>query len=536
MTKEAFAVNAEKKHSICGSSRFSLALVSFFGCISLYLMRINISVAIVCMTRDSVQNTSLPTNASLRITSSDNRDECLDLIEEVDTQGEFEWNRTVRGMVTSSFFVGYLLTQIIGGCVFPFDQSDMGPVGSVLRAQFPFGIRIFWEFLGKHFEFFPLRDHLRCNRLGFHVLYLRTPSDHPRITEDECDYIEQSIEAQPKKNENLQIPWFSILGSRYVWANVVADFCHAWGSYTALTSVTQYMKDVLKFDIKRNGAYNSFPYICQWLGTIVFSIATDYARSKHILSTTAARKLGGAIGILLIVVSFLDCHNSLSAVAVICLVELFASASRVSILPNKVDIAPRYSGVIMGIGNTAATIPGVIAPIVTGELTSNRQSRDRHRHRADTVHSTTATSLQDNTNRPRDPPAISDRYNWLSSTIKVYTLQTDVALVVSDHLRVSSAVSEYKCRSGVATFTVDPDLIDHACGHTSLGTEAEWQIVFITSACIYVTGGLVFVLLSSAEVQPWARKPDDQVQPPVKVTENLQGHVNAACDAAITEL
>ncbi|ELU11137.1 hypothetical protein CAPTEDRAFT_210042 [Capitella teleta] len=62
------------------------------------------------------------------------------------------------------------------------------------------------------------------------------------------------------------------------------------------------------------------------------------------------------------------------------------------------------------------------------------------------------------------------------------------------------------------------------------------NLAFITSACIYVTGGLVFVLLSSAEVQPWARKPDDQVQPPVKVTENLQGHVNAACDAAITEL
>ncbi|ELT94974.1 hypothetical protein CAPTEDRAFT_217809 [Capitella teleta] len=40
-----------------------------------------------------------------------------------------------------------------------------------------------------------------------------------------------------------------------------------------------------------------------------------------------------------------------------------------------------------------------------------------HGHKADTVQSTTATSLQDYTNRPRDPPAINDRYNWLSSTI-----------------------------------------------------------------------------------------------------------------------
>ncbi|ELT87025.1 hypothetical protein CAPTEDRAFT_186811 [Capitella teleta] len=96
------------------------------------------------------------------------------------------------------------------------------------------------------------------------------------------------------------------------------------------------------------------------------------------------------------------------------------------------------------------------------------RDRDRDRHRVDTVQSTTATSLQDYTNRPRDPPAISDRYNWLSSTIKVYTWQTGIALVVPEYLRVSSAVSKYKCRSGVATFTVDPDLIDYACGHTSL--------------------------------------------------------------------
>mgnify|MGYP001557344337 CR=1 FL=1 len=36
--------------------------------------------------------------------------------------------------------------------------------------------------------------------------------------------------------------------------------------------------------------------------------------------------------------------------------------------------------------------------------------------------------------------------------------------------------------------------------------------MFIISACIYAVGGLVFVFLSSAEVQSWARKPEDEVQ------------------------
>ncbi|ELU08423.1 hypothetical protein CAPTEDRAFT_217941 [Capitella teleta] len=91
-------------------------------------------------------------------------------------------------------------------------------------------------------------------------------------------------------------------------------------------------------------------------------------------------------------------------------------------------------------------------------INSQERSRSTHTYthtlthiNTHTVQSTTAISLHEYTNRPRDPPAIRQRYNWLSSIIKVYTLQTDVALVVPDHLRVYSAVSEYKCRGGVAT-------------------------------------------------------------------------------------
>ena len=31
---------------------------------------------------------------------------------------------------------------------------------------------------------------------------------------------------------------------------------------------------------------------------------------------------------------------------------------------NHIDIAPRFAGILMGITNTAGTIPGIIAPII----------------------------------------------------------------------------------------------------------------------------------------------------------------------------
>lgn len=43
---------------------------------------------------------------------------------------------------------------------------------------------------------------------------------------------------------------------------------------------------------------------------------------------------------------------------------------------NHNDFAPKYSGVLFGITNTFATIPGMIAPIVAGALTPNDTSEE----------------------------------------------------------------------------------------------------------------------------------------------------------------
>ena len=50
-----------------------------------------------------------------------------------------------------------------------------------------------------------------------------------------------------------KIPWGKILTSRPVWAIVVTHMCANWGTYTFLTNIPTYMKEVLKFNIKDVG-------------------------------------------------------------------------------------------------------------------------------------------------------------------------------------------------------------------------------------------------------------------------------------------
>lgn len=38
---------------------------------------------------------------------------------------------------------------------------------------------------------------------------------------------------------------------------------------------------------------------------------------------------------------------------------------------NHLDIAPQYASILMGIGNTLATIPGIVSPLLTGFLVGN---------------------------------------------------------------------------------------------------------------------------------------------------------------------
>ena len=41
---------------------------------------------------------------------------------------------------------------------------------------------------------------------------------------------------------------------------------------------------------------------------------------------------------------------------------------------NHLDIAPPYAGILMGISNTVATLPGILSPLLTGFIVVNQVS------------------------------------------------------------------------------------------------------------------------------------------------------------------
>lgn len=76
--------------------RYFVVMMAFFGLFNVYALRINMSVAIVDMT--DFKNVTQEDGSVLE-------------------QQRFPWDSKDKGYILSSFFYGYLCTQVIGGII-----------------------------------------------------------------------------------------------------------------------------------------------------------------------------------------------------------------------------------------------------------------------------------------------------------------------------------------------------------------------------------------------------------------------------------
>ncbi|XP_013885964.1 sialin isoform X2 [Austrofundulus limnaeus] len=201
------------------------------------------------------------------------------------------------------------------------------------------------------------------------------PRTHRRISKEERDYIINSIGPQGT-GHGWSVPLLSMVLSGPLWAIIITQMCSNWTFYTLLTSLPTYMNHVLHFDLQSNGFLSALPYLGNLLMALLSGVAADYLMERKVFSTTTVRKLFTFIGLLLpavflVPVSYVGCGHVL-IVTFLTLCNSLVGTSSAGVFINQIDIAPRYAGFLLGITNTFGTIPGIMAPIVTGYFTEDR--------------------------------------------------------------------------------------------------------------------------------------------------------------------
>uniref|UniRef100_M3XHC3 Sialin n=2 Tax=Latimeria chalumnae TaxID=7897 RepID=M3XHC3_LATCH len=415
---------------VCCSARYNLALLACFGFFVVYALRVNLSVALVEMVQ---ANISIPignsTYACPEHPSSSGRahNKTGKLHNwDADTQG---WilGAFFYGYIVTQVPGGYLASRyggkwlLGGGILLTAIFTLLTPIAADLGVGYLIAVRVL-EGLGEGVSFpamhamwsswapplersklltisyagsqlgtvvtLPLSG-LICFHLDWtYVFYIfgsvgllwfilwswitsNTPETNKAISEEEKEYISASLKKQLSLTKT--VPWGPMLKSMPLWAIVVAHFSYNWTFYTLLTLLPTYMKDILRIHIQENGFLSALPYLGCWLVMISVGQIADYLRENQVFSTATVRKMCTLIGMIgpavfLLAAGYTGCDYTL-AVVFLTISSSLGGFSMSGFNINHVDIAPSYAGILLGITNSFATIPGMVGPVIGKSLT-----------------------------------------------------------------------------------------------------------------------------------------------------------------------
>ncbi|XP_049775994.1 putative inorganic phosphate cotransporter isoform X2 [Schistocerca cancellata] len=200
-----------------------------------------------------------------------------------------------------------------------------------------------------------------------------TPSQHKHISRAELTFIEESCKDVSREQEKFSTPWVSIFTSLPVFSLVVVTMTQNWGFFTLLTETPTYLSNVLGFDIESNGLLSALPYVANIVLSLASSWIVNSVEKKQILSRGALRKVVNSIAswlpaAALVALSFIPLEDPTAAVILLTVAIGFNGLTIMGMMMNLIDIAPNFSGLMMGVTDCIGTLTSIAAPLYVGAI------------------------------------------------------------------------------------------------------------------------------------------------------------------------
>jgi ACS family sodium-dependent inorganic phosphate cotransporter len=192
-----------------------------------------------------------------------------------------------------------------------------------------------------------------------------SPEDCAGVSPEELALIQAGRPAAPFATA---IPWRGIFTEKAVWAIVIAHLCNNFGFYIILLWLPSYLHHVFAVPMERLGTFAVIPYVAAFAMQNLSGWMADGLHRRG-LGLSAVRKLmqGAAFtigGLPLLALPAI--HTPQAAIALATLSLAGTGMGTGGFATNHLDIAPRYAGILMGLSNTFATLPGIIGVAATG--------------------------------------------------------------------------------------------------------------------------------------------------------------------------
>ncbi len=337
---------------------------------------------------------------------------------------QFGWNETQKGVVLSSFYVGYISLMlasgalanrfggriVLGAAVIWWSLfTVLTPVAASISLPLLVSVRIalglgeaavFPASLNMIGRFVPVPQRSRAVALIASSLYAGTVFALPVTGWLVQSYgwpvpfylfggvgflwavawfarteVGSNIE-KPVSAELKPIPWSKLLKLPAVWAIVVAHFCSNWPLYLMGAWLPSYFARTFGVSVMNAGLLSAAPSLSSFvMANVAGYFADQFLKAGR--STAYVRKLMQTVGLCAGAVFLLLLSNAASVQVGLILICCAAGSFAITcsgFAPNGLDIAPRHADVIWGISNTFATLPGIFGVFLTGWLVDHTGS------------------------------------------------------------------------------------------------------------------------------------------------------------------
>ncbi|KAL5078992.1 hypothetical protein RYX36_007413, partial [Vicia faba] len=194
-----------------------------------------------------------------------------------------------------------------------------------------------------------------------------SPLDDPEMLPEEKKLIATNgMSKEPVK----EIPWRLILSKPPVWALIVWHFFHNWGTFILLTWMPTYYNQVLKFNLTESGLFCVLPWLTMAISANFGGWIADTLMTRGV-SVTTVRKIMQTVGFLgsaFFLTQLSHIHSPVMVVLCMTCSQGTYAFSQSGLYSNTQDIAPRYSGILLGLSNTAGVLAGVLRTAATGYI------------------------------------------------------------------------------------------------------------------------------------------------------------------------
>ncbi|CAH8501408.1 unnamed protein product [Schistosoma bovis] len=194
------------------------------------------------------------------------------------------------------------------------------------------------------------------------------PNKDKKLNKYELNYLKSTISNRILYNHNYTpIPWNKIFTSRPVYAILFTYAADDWTFQISSVCMQSFYQQIYNVDVERTIFFLSFPFLSRSIFVPIGGIFADLLRINTKLSRTTIHKLFAGLGFGLKGIFFIALGYAPSEIYATMLLSLalgFSGLAVAGYAVNVIDLAPNFSGLVMGFANSVSTFTGILSTFI----------------------------------------------------------------------------------------------------------------------------------------------------------------------------